>query len=361
MTVALALTRYGLLTPVYHGPPRLVPARAFTEWSIDPYALAVLVLLGAGYALGVRRVRRAGSDWSAGRIVIFGFGLLLAFIATSSFLEVYGRELFYIRSFQTVLLLLGIPLFLMLGRPLSLIIGASPRRGQAIQAALTGRVAKLATFPLITSFWLVLTPFVVYFSPWYGAGFGNRGILELTYLALLLPGLVFFWTLLRVDPVPRQYPYIVALWVTAAEVVGDAALGLAVIADRSLIAGSYYHAVAWPWGPTLASDQVIGGGTLWVFGDVIGLPFLAAILIAMMREDESEQRTIDAELDAQEAADATTAAPAVAGAAVTAAQAAPATADAPARPKLWWENDPRFATRFAPVEPNLESNGQADS
>ena len=39
---------------------------------------------------------------------------------------------------------------------------------------------------------------------------------ELTYLALLVPGFVFFWTLLRVDAVPRAYPYLVALWISGA-------------------------------------------------------------------------------------------------------------------------------------------------
>ena len=111
---------------------------------------------------------------------------------------------------------------------------------------------------------------------------------ELTHLALLVPGFVFFWTLLRVDPVPKAYPYLVALWVTGAEVVGDAVLGLAVIADTNLIAGAYYHALARPWGPSLATDQVLGGGTLWILGDLVGLPFLAAQLIQMIREDESE-------------------------------------------------------------------------
>ena len=48
----------------------------------------------------------------------------------------------------------------------------------------------------------------------------------------MVPGFVFFWTLLRVDPVPSGIPLPVALWVTGAEVVGDAVLGLAVIADN---------------------------------------------------------------------------------------------------------------------------------
>ena len=41
---------------------------------------------------------------------------------------------------------------------------------------------------------------------------------------------------------------------------------------------------------------------LWIFGDIVGLPFLAAQLIQMIREDEADAQVIDAELDAQEAA-----------------------------------------------------------
>ena len=333
MTVASALARSGALAPAYHGPPALTPVGALTRWAIDPYALAVLAVACGVYLLGVRRVRQAGQAWPAGRIVAFcAGGAGLAFIATSSFLSVYWPVLFYVRAFQTVILLLAVPLFIMLGRPLSLAIAAAPGHGPRIQAIVGGRVARIATFPAITAFILVLTPFVLYFSPWYGAGFHSQGIRELTYLALVLPGLFFFWTLLRVDPVPKEYPYLVALWVTAAEVVGDAALGLSVIADHSLIAGGYYHALARPWGPSLTSDQVLGGGALWVLGDVIGLPFLAAVLIAMIREDESQARTIDAELDAEESQQAATSAAKEQG--------------------LWWEKDPRFVGRFTPVDPD---------
>ena len=142
---------------------------------------------------------------------------------------------------------------------------------------------------------------MLYFSPWYAASLQHAPVRELTYLALLAPGFVFFWMFLRVDPVPRAYPYLVGLWVSAAEVVGDAALGLAVLASQSLLAGAYYRALARPWGPGLRSDQIIGGGVLWILGDLVGLPFLAAQFIRMMREDESEAAAVDARLDAQEA------------------------------------------------------------
>jgi cytochrome c oxidase assembly factor CtaG len=314
----------------YHGPPELTLLRAFTQWSADPWALGFVLLLGGLYLAGVRRVRRSGEPWPLGRIVAFcGLGLGLVVLAALSFVGVYQGVLFYARAVQTILLLLAAPLFLALGRPLTLAIAALPGLGPRIEAAIGGRVARILTFPAITTLVLVVMPFVLYFSPWYAAGFHSTLVRELTYLAVMSPGLVFFWTLLRVDPVPRRYPYLVTLWVTGAEVVGDAVLGLAVIADQSLIAGGYYHALARPWGPSLSTDQVLGGGALWILGDVVGLPFLAAQLIQMIREDEADAAVIDAELDARDAATG-------------------GGSDAPDQP--WWESDPRFAGRFRPVD-----------
>ena len=349
--MAAALASGSPLAAGYHGPPELTWARVFTEWTLDPWALAFVLLLGVAYLAGVRRLRRSGGSWPGGRIVAFcGLGLGFAVLATMSFVGVYQPVLFYIRGVQTILMLLTIPLFLALGRPLTLAIAVLPRLGPRIDAGIGSRAARVLMFPAITTLVLVITPFLLYFSPWYAAGFHSTAVRELTYLALLAPGFAFFWTLLRVDPVPWKYPYLVALWVTGAEVVGDAILGLAVIADQSLIAGAYYHALARPWGPSLSTDQVLGGGALWILGDIVGLPFLAAQLIQMIREDEAEASVIDAELDARDAARAAAqlagreSGPAPGGAAT-----GPGRSDvAPERP--WWESDPRFADRFQPVD-----------
>lgn len=320
---------------MYDGPPALTLARALTSWTLDlPVLVAVLAAAGL-YLAGMRRVRRAGQPWPAGPAVAFlagGTGALV--IATMSFLGVYQGVLFSVRAVQNVLLLLVAPLFLAMGRPLSLLIAARPGPGARAQAVVGSRAARVLTFPAITALVLVIVPFLLYFTPWYEAGLRSDPVRELTYAALMVPGLIFFWTLLRVDPVPRAYPYLVALWVTGAEVVGDAVLGLAVIADQHLIAGSYYQALGRPWGPTLRADQVIGGGALWILGDLVGLPFLAAMLIQMIREDEREAAEVDAALDAS---------------AVAAAGEAGAQSPAPGQP--WWESDDRFTGRFRGVGP----------
>ena len=312
----------------YHGPPELTVARAFTEWTLDPWMLALVLILGGGYIAAMRRQ----PGWPVARRIWFlGLGLGFLIVATMSWVGVYQSVLFYARAVQTVLLVLVVPLFLALGRPISLGIAAFPRPGARLEATIRSRPARILTFPAITTFALVGVPFVMYFTSWYTAVFHSTAVRELTFLALMAPGFAFFWTLLRVDPVPKQYSYAVSMWITSAEVIGDAFLGLAIIASQNLIGGAWYHAVARPWGPTLQADQIIGGGALWILGDLVGLPFLAAQLIQLIREDESDAARIDAELDARQAA-----------AAVT-------TEGEQDVEKPWWEDDPRFTGRFKPT------------
>jgi cytochrome c oxidase assembly factor CtaG len=341
-----------MLASAYHGPPQLTLSRAFTEWVPDPAMITFTVVLGLCYVAGVCRVRKRGGEWRTSHLVEFcGLGLGFLVIAVMSWTGAYQNILFYARATQTVLLVLLVPLFLAMGKPMTLFIENFPAAGARVEKAVRSLPLKVITFPLITSLLLAGVPMSMYFTNWYTATFHSGTARELTYLALMATGYLFFWTMLRADPVPKEYPYGVGLWITAAEMVGDAFFGLAVIADENVIARSSYHAAGWPYGPSLAASQVIGGGIIWVLGDTVGLPFLAVQFIRMMRADKSEAAAVDAELDAKEAArkqsgqaragrpgegytpgDKGTAAPGDAG-------------EDPERP--WWESDPRFTGRFS--------------
>jgi cytochrome c oxidase assembly factor CtaG len=349
----------------YTGPPKFTLSRAFTAWTVDVPMLVLIVAIGCWYLLSARQVRRQGGQWGIGRTFTFCvLGLGFWVIATMSWVGVYQSALFYARATQTVLLVLLAPLFLMMGKPITLLIEAQPPVGDRVAAVIRSRAAKIVTFPAITTVALVAIPMTMYFTTWYTAVFTSGTVRELTYLILMVPGLVFFWTLLRVDPVPKKYPYGVAMWITAAEVVGDAFFGIAIIADQTTLAAQHYHAVGYPFGPSLATSQVIGGGIIWILGDAVGLPFLAVQLIQMMREDKVEAAAIDAELDARDAAREAARAQRAASAAATAPAAATAGAGAGAgaspdhdaatheadgadddeRP--WWETDPRITNRY---------------
>jgi cytochrome c oxidase assembly factor CtaG len=358
------------LASTYHGPPQLTLPRVFTEWTADPAMIAVIVVLGLCYLGGVFRIRRRGGEWKTGRSVAFcGVGLGSLVIATLGWVGVYQNILFYARASQTVLLVLLVPLFLAMGKPMTLFIENFPGPGELLVKCVRSKVAKVLTFPAITALLITGVPMCMYFTNWYTATFYSGTARELTFFALMAPGYVFFWTLLRVDPVPKEYPYGVGMWITAAEVVGDMFFGLAIIADTNILANSHYVAVGWPYGPTLATDQVLGGGIIWIVGDAVGLPFLAVQLIQMMRADKVEAATIDAELDAKEAARASRLAarkaerealsawragedyrnPVGASAPAAAADTSAIADDEGAEDDVerpWWQDDPRFSNRF---------------
>jgi cytochrome c oxidase assembly factor CtaG len=266
-----------------------------------------------------------------------------------SWVGVYQGVLFYARATQTVLLVLVVPLFLAMGRPLTLLSAAAPKAGRSVEKVIGSKPAVALTFPAITTFALVAVPFAMYFTGWYTAFFRGTGLRELSYLALIAAGYLYFWTFLRLDPVPRSYNRAVSMWITAAQVVGDAFFGIAVIADQNLLGLAHYQALHRPFGPSFATDQVIGGGVLWILGDFVGLPFLAVQLIAAMREDKEQAAAIDAELDAGEViTEATRVARRASGLHDTDPEAA-AAAEAE-EDRLWWQDDPRFTNRFKPSE-----------
>jgi cytochrome c oxidase assembly factor CtaG len=131
----------------YHGPPELTVSRAFTEWTLDPWMLALVVILGCGYLAAAQRARGAG-DWPTARRIWFcGLGLGFLVIATMSWVGVYEPVLFYARAVQTVLLVLLVPLFLVLGRPITLAITAFPGAGRRVEAVIGCRAARVLTFP----------------------------------------------------------------------------------------------------------------------------------------------------------------------------------------------------------------------
>jgi cytochrome c oxidase assembly factor CtaG len=343
------------IAAAYSGPPKLTLARAFTEWRVDVPMLVLIALVGAWYLLSVRKVRRGGGQWATGRAVAFlGLGLGFWAIATMAWPGAYESVLFYARATQTVLLVLLSPLFLALGRPLTLFIEAYPAAGRRVLRVIRSRVAIVVTFPAITTLLLIAIPMSMYFTSWYTAVFHSGTVRELTYLILMAPGLAFFWTLVRVDPVPREYPYVVAMWITAAEVVGDAFFGIAIIADQTILGAAHYHAVGYPYGSSLATGQVIGGGIIWILGDFVGLPFLAVQLIQLMRADKQEADQIDAELDARDAARAARMVAAETNAAgegfapeaVAAASVTPEAGEADDEDRPWWETDSQLTDRF---------------
>jgi len=83
-------------------------------------------------------------------------------------------------------------------------------------------------------------------------------------------------------------------------------------------------------------QQRLGGGAMFGIAEAVGLPLLAATVLAWVRADAREAAAVDARLDAERAER-------TAEVAETAGRETPVAEPVLDRP--WWETDPRFAHR----------------
>lgn len=304
--------------------------RVFTAWTFAPLSVPAILAIGTAYVMGVCRVRRHGV-WPAGRTVWFLSGLGVWVICVCSFVGVYERILFTDRAAQVALLLTVVPLLLALGAPVTLLLEAvSPQRRERLSGALRGRVSRALMFPAASTAMLIAPPWLLYFTPWYGMTLRSGVFNALLPVEMVLFGLLYFWPRLQLDPVGCEYPHLVGMFITFAEVIFDGALGLILILGHRLIAGSYYIGLHRSWGPSPRQDQIWGGGALWLLGDAAGLPFLAALGVRMFRQDRQAQIEIDRQIDAD-----------------LASHQADSHADrGPEMMRPWWETDPILSRRY---------------
>lgn len=308
--------------------------RAFTAWTLEPWVLVLVLVVGGLYVAGLRRLRANDEEWPVNRTIWFFTGLALWLVSVSSFIGVYERILFTDRAVQAVLLLMVVPLFLAMGAPVSLLAAAlPPDRETRLRRALTGRVSRALMFPAVCSAVLIAPPWLFYFTPLYDLTLRNSAANIVLHFAFVFLGLLYFWPRLQLDPVGHEYPHLVGVFITFAEVIFDGALGIVLIMGGHLVGGHYYGELHRSWGPSLRQDQIWGGGAFWVLGDLAGLPFLAALVVRLLRQDRRQAVQIDRELDVQYAAE-------------KAAAGLPDEDSTPEMMRPWWETDPILSKRY---------------
>ncbi|MFI9723220.1 cytochrome c oxidase assembly protein [Streptomyces sp. NPDC052396] len=319
--------------------PAPTSGRLFSTWQADPFGLALIAVLGGLYAWGVVRLARRGERWSPVRTAVFallGLGTIAG--ATMSSLAVYGRELFWPAAVQNILLDLVAPLGLALGDPLALARRALPERGaERLGRMLRGPVVRLLTYPLVSTFLVLGSELVIYFTPYFEAALRDQTVHRLMYLQLLAAGCLFVLPMLTGEELlPAWCSHPVRALLVFVDGLVDAVPGIVVMTSGTLIAGDWYRGRQHDWGPAPHQDQMLGGGLMLSIAELIGLPFLIAVFIEWLRAERGRTAELDRQLDAE-----LERVPAPAAASPASPHSAPETAGAP-EPELtrpWWETD----------------------
>ncbi|GAY12602.1 copper resistance protein D [Pseudonocardia sp. N23] len=263
------------------------------EWE-----LAVLTVAGAAYLLGVHTLRRRGVPWKRGRTVLWFVGLGLIGVSTSSAIGVYDSASFAMSAVQHMVLQMIAPAPLGMAAPVTLALRASSGRPRRILlAVLHSRYVAVVTHPLVAYVLFVITPFVLIYSSLFEIGLTNGLVHDLTHLHFVLVGALLYWPLLGIDPLPNPLPYVLRLLLVVGLGPAHIVLGIPIMLRDSLLAPGFFLAVASRWGNDPLADQKVGGGLLWIFGDVVVLFLLGGMFSQWSRSEEREQRRIDRHLD----------------------------------------------------------------
>ena len=269
--------------------------------------LVVTVWAAGFYLLGVRALRRRGDAWPAGRTVMFVVvGMGAFYVATSSGLAAYDTTLLSVHMVQHMVLSMLVPLALALGAPVTLALRTlppGPRRWLLV--VLHSRAAKVLTFPPLTLALYVVSPWALYFSGWYPATLDHVWLHELMHLHLVVVGMLFFWPIVGIDPVPGRVGYPARMLLVVLTLPFHAFLGVTIMGQETLLGGDHYRALrqlpGYGWLPDPLDDQHLAGGLLWSSGDLIGLVLLGVLFAQWVRSSMREAAREDRRLDLLEA------------------------------------------------------------
>jgi putative membrane protein len=268
------------------------------EWQLDPAPVALVVVAGALYLAGVRRLERraAGpSAWPLGRTASFGAGLAVLAYATCSGLGRYDTVLLSVHALQHVAVGMVGPFLLALGAPMTLALQASRRPTQVVLLRILHHpVVATLTHPLVAWTLFAGTVFGYYFSPLLDLSLRNPSVHALVHLHFVVVGMLFWWPAVGIDPARRPLPNPGRLLYILLGVPLHAFVGLAILSSTAHPLGAdEYAKVARDWGPSLVADQRTAAGVMWASGELLGAVAAGVVATRWVREERRREQRYD--------------------------------------------------------------------
>ncbi|MDX3107128.1 cytochrome c oxidase assembly protein [Nonomuraea angiospora] len=286
-------------------PAEITLGNVFTMWWFDLFFATVAAVLAGLYGFGVRRLRKRGDKWPWARTASWYVGIALLVFATQSGLARYAKVLFDIHMIEHMTLSMVVPIFLVMGGPVTLALRAlkpATRRGDRgprewITTILHSRFTKVVTHPVVATAIFIASTYALYFTPLFESAMEEHlGHIWMT-LHFLLSGCLFFWVIVGVDPAPNRLPYVGRLLMLFVTMPFHAFFGVALMMTGTVIASGWYEQLGRTWGATLLQTQQDGGAIAWGFGEIPTLIVLLAIAIQWYQDDERQARRTDRKAD----------------------------------------------------------------
>ncbi|WP_438816573.1 cytochrome c oxidase assembly protein [Tersicoccus solisilvae] len=288
----------------YDLPPELTPSRLLTEWRWDWLWVAVALLAAVGYLRGVGVLHRRGDRVPVVRTVVWLLGCAALVYVTSGGLAVYGRVMFSVHMVDHMALTMVVPLFLVVGAPVTLALRAlSPRtdgtRGprEWILRIVHSRYSAVITHPVVAAALFVGSLVVFYYTPLFGFALTEHVGHELMIVHFLLTGYLFLVVLIGTDPLPRRPAYPLRLVLLLATMAFHAFFGVTLMGSTTLLEPDYFGNLARTWGLSPIADQQLGGAFAWGIGEIPTIVVAIGVAVMWSRADSRESKRRDRAAD----------------------------------------------------------------
>jgi putative copper resistance protein D len=269
----------------------------------DALWIFVALLLGALYALGIRKLAAQGDKWPMGRTISWVGGWLIILWSTSGGIATYSHVLFSAHMVQHMLLSTVAPIFLVLGAPASLALRALPTGSngagvrELLVSVLNSRFIHFVSNPIVAAIVFVSGFFGLYFTALFPALMGSHWGHTIMQVHFLLAGYLFFWTLIGIDPGPKRAPYPIRILVLLASMSIHAFFNIAILQSNEILAQSYFASIERPYLTDLLADQRVGADIGWALGELPLLIVMITLTVQWSRTDARDAKRSDRQAD----------------------------------------------------------------
>ena len=282
----------------------------FTMWRFDLMLGTVGIFLLAFYIRGLVQLRRKAKKWNHMRTVWWVLGCVTLVVTVSSGIGMNMPATFSMHMVAHMLLSMVIPVFLVLGAPLTLIMesvdpGEPGRPGLHEWAAVLtdNSLLKFLMHPAVNTIQFIIIFYALYLTPLYDIMVSEHAGHLIMNFVFVISGYIYYWEMIGPDPKPEERTHVSRLaWLTFS-MPFHLFFGVYLMQLQVILAEDFYSRLALPWDVDLAYDQLVGGGIAWASGSFPLIIVFGYLFRGWLREERVNERKYEQRAKATDFAD----------------------------------------------------------